>query len=51
MITVFALCQMTQRYRSMSDTKYPRERIFILSLFALKLQLKQGEGCQFYCDQ
>ena len=34
----------------MSDTKYPKERIFNSSSFVQKLQLKQGEECQICCD-
>ena len=33
----------------MSDTKYPKETNSILSSFVQKLQLKQGEECQFDC--
>ena len=34
----------------MRDSKYPEEKNLTLSSFVQKLQLKQDEGCQFYCD-
>ena len=34
----------------LGDTKYPEERIMHLSSFVQKLQFKQGEECQIYCD-